>query len=101
VVPIAIAEISDGEEPTTMADELRMGLQELLPKADMGIIRVRQRLIRAAKALRDQGLTPPGAREPELYQVRGAAVLLPAEVSWIDASADHRKVLPGVNQAGV
>jgi len=75
--------------------------REHLGSSDMGIIRVRQRLIRAAKALRDQGLTPPGAREPELYQVRGAAVLLPAEVSWIDASADHRKVLPGVNQAGV
>ncbi|MBI4579038.1 MAG: hypothetical protein HY718_05005 [Planctomycetes bacterium] len=30
-----IAEIGDGEEPTTMADELRMGLQELLRKAEL------------------------------------------------------------------
>jgi putative transposase len=35
VVPIAIAQTSDGEEPTTMADELRMGLEELLRKAEL------------------------------------------------------------------
>jgi hypothetical protein len=33
--------------------------------------------------------------------VRGAAVLLPTEVSWVAASEEQLKVLPGVNQAGV
>jgi hypothetical protein len=74
---------------------------EHLGSSDMGIIRVRQRLLRAAGALRDDGQAPPGARDPGLYQVRGAAILLPAGVSWVEASEGQRKVLPGLNQAGV
>jgi hypothetical protein len=42
-------------------------------------------------------MRPPVVHEP----VRGAAVLLPADASWLDASEEHRKFLPGVDQAGV
>jgi hypothetical protein len=46
-------------------------------------------------------MRPPVVHEPEVYRVRGAAVLLPADASWLDASEEHRKFLPGVDQAGV
>jgi hypothetical protein len=75
--------------------------QEHLGTSDLGIIRVRQRLLQAAKALRDRATTPPAAHQPELYQVRGAAVLLPNGAAWFEASDEQRKVIPGVNQAGV
>ncbi|HLY64232.1 MAG TPA: Rieske 2Fe-2S domain-containing protein [Chloroflexota bacterium] len=75
--------------------------REHLGTSDLGIIRVRQRLLQAAKVLRDSGTTPPAAGEPELYRVRGAAVLLPNGVSWFEASDEQRRVIAGVNQAGV
>ncbi|MBV8087096.1 MAG: Rieske 2Fe-2S domain-containing protein [Chloroflexi bacterium] len=75
--------------------------QEHLGTSDLGIIRVRQRLLNAAKALRDHGATPPAAMQPELYRVRGAAVLLPDGEPWFEASAEQRRVIAGVNQAGV
>ena len=62
---------------------------------------MRQRLLQAAKALRDQRITPPAADQPELYQVRGAAVLLPSDAAWFEATGEQRRVIPGVNQAGV
>ena len=75
--------------------------KEHLGTSDLGIIRVRQRLLQAAKALRDQRITPPAADQPELYQVRGAAVLLPSDAAWFEATGEQRRVIPGVNQAGV
>ncbi|HLQ31810.1 MAG TPA: Rieske 2Fe-2S domain-containing protein [Chloroflexota bacterium] len=75
--------------------------KEHLGTSDLGIIRVRQRLLQAAKALRDRRATPPAADHPELYQVRAAAVLLPNGVPWFEATDEQRRVIPGVNQAGV
>ena len=75
--------------------------REHLGTSDLGVIRVRQRLLQAAKALRDQRATPPAAGQPELYRVRGAAVLLPNDMPWFEASAEQRRVIAGVNQAGV
>jgi phthalate 4,5-dioxygenase oxygenase subunit len=74
---------------------------EHLGTSDLGVIRVRQRLLQAAKALRDRGTRPPAALQPELYRVRGAAVLLPDGVPWFEASEEQRQVIEGVNQAGV
>ena len=50
---------------------------------------------------RGGGAEPPGVRDPEVYQVRGAAALLPHAADWLAATADLRRVLPGVNPAGV
>ncbi|HEU0167584.1 MAG TPA: Rieske 2Fe-2S domain-containing protein, partial [Chloroflexota bacterium] len=44
--------------------------QERLGTSDTMIIRVRRRLIAAAKALRDSGITPPGVDTPEVYRQR-------------------------------
>jgi len=74
---------------------------EHLGSSDLGVIRVRQRLIGAASALRDQGIAPRSVGDPSVYQVRGAAVLIPSTESWFDASEEHRRVMAGINPAGV
>lgn len=75
--------------------------KEHLGTSDLGIIRVRQRLLEAARTLCDRGMPPPGALEPALYRVRGAAALLPKNASWVEATKEHRMVISGVNPAGV
>jgi nitrite reductase/ring-hydroxylating ferredoxin subunit len=75
--------------------------REHLGTSDLGIIRVRQRLLEAARALCERGVTPPAALEPALYRVRGAAVLLPRGATWLEATKEHRMAVPGVNPAGV
>jgi hypothetical protein len=75
--------------------------KEHLGTSDLGVIRVRQYLLTAAKRLLDEGIAPDSALDPALYRVRGAAVLIPATTSWLDASEEHRKVIAGTNPAGV
>lgn len=74
---------------------------EHLVTGDIGISRVRRRLLQIARDIRDNNAPAPAAQDPALYQVRGAAAMLPADASWIDATEYQRKVIPGVNQAGV
>jgi hypothetical protein len=71
--------------------------KEHLGTSDSAIMAVRRRLLRAARELRDEGVVPSQATDPECYQVRSDALLLEEGESWIDASAERRKVLPGVN----
>jgi phthalate 4,5-dioxygenase oxygenase subunit len=74
---------------------------EHLLQSDIGLVRVRRRLLQALKESgRDAG-TPPAVDTPEAYQVRGAALLIPAGSSWVDETENHRKVIPGVNQPGL
>jgi phthalate 4,5-dioxygenase oxygenase subunit len=74
--------------------------EEHLLQSDIGIVRVRRRLLQALRDYRTS-LAAPAVTEPDAFAVRGAAALIPAGASWVDATAGHRKVLPGVNQAGV
>lgn len=74
---------------------------ERLVTGDVGIVRVRRRLLQVVKNLSDGISTAPAVHEPEVYQVRGAAALIPADASWIDATEELRKAIPGINQAGV
>ena len=73
---------------------------EHLGTSDSAIIQVRKRLLNAAKALRDQGSTPPGIGDAGIYRVRGAAVVLPRDASWVDTTEDVRTLVPGTNPAG-
>jgi hypothetical protein len=61
---------------------------EHLGTTDAMIIRVRRRLIEAAKALRDEGMTPPGVDRPEIYRVRSAIVNLPKAADWVQATRE-------------
>ena len=75
--------------------------QEHLGTTDLGIIRMRRKLLQSAAALREEGTTPPGVHNPEWYRIRAAAIEIKRDQPWFEASAEHRKVLEGVNQAGV
>ena len=75
--------------------------KEHLGTTDLGIIATRRALMRAARNLRERGVTPPGVENPDMYQVRGAAMEIRRGTPWFEASQDLRKVVPGVNQAGV
>ncbi len=65
--------------------------QEHLGTADAMIIRVRRRLIAAAKALAEEDVTPPSVDNPAAYQVRSGGVILPKGVDWIEATKELRK----------
>ncbi|HZT06908.1 MAG TPA: Rieske 2Fe-2S domain-containing protein [Chloroflexota bacterium] len=61
---------------------------EHLGTTDTAIIKTRQRLLRAARALREQGLTPPEVDRPELYRVRSCVAVLPDDADWRAALED-------------
>jgi hypothetical protein len=46
------------------------------------VIRVRRRMLEAARGLRERGVAPPGANHPELYQVRSCQAILPMDRDW-------------------
>jgi hypothetical protein len=68
---------------------------EHLGSTDAGIIRVRQALAKAAHALSDQGVAPPGVNAPEVFRVRSASGLLPSDAVWIEGTADWVKAQVG------
>lgn len=74
--------------------------RENLTTTDNGIIMARIQLIRAARALAERQIQPPG-REPEAHQVRSAALVLDAGVSFAEAAADSLRVRPGVPQTSI
>ena len=57
--------------------------KEHLASADAALVRVRRRLMSAAEALRDQGVTPPGVEEPERYKLRSCLTVLPQGADWL------------------
>ncbi len=74
--------------------------RENLVSTDNGIIMARHRLLRAAKALKEKGVAPPG-RLPEQHRVRSAAVVLPPDVAFADAARESLKAIPGTAPASV
>ncbi len=64
--------------------------QEHLGTSDIMIARTRLRLLRAMKALRDDGATPPGVDHPEVYRVRSGGILLPRDADWLKATEKLR-----------
>jgi hypothetical protein len=62
--------------------------KEHLGVTDSGIIRMRRQLVRATRALQEQGTVPPGVDEPRLYRVRSGAIVLPNGVPGLDATKD-------------
>ena len=64
---------------------------ERLGTSDVMVIRVRRRLIDAARALVERGVTPPGVDNPELYGVRSGGAFLPEGEDWLSGTAELRK----------
>ena len=74
--------------------------KERLVSTDAGIIKARQKLRKAAIALRDEGVMPPGV-DPAHHRVRSAAIVLPKEDSFIEFSREAVAASPGVRQSSV
>ena len=93
---IAMQDASLQESMGAIMDRSR----EHLTNTDNGIIMARQRLLRAAKALSDNGILPPG-REPQDQQVRSAALILERTEQFQIAAREALTARPGVRQASV
>ena len=65
--------------------------KEHLGTSDAMVIKTRRRLIRAARDLRENAITPPGVDDPTVYRVRSGGVILSRDVDWLEATADLRK----------
>jgi phthalate 4,5-dioxygenase oxygenase subunit len=65
--------------------------QEHLGTSDIMIARTRIRLLRAMRALRENGTTPPGVDDPAVYRVRSGGALLPRDADWLEATAKWRE----------
>ena len=53
-------------------------------------------LAQAARALREDGATPPGVDRPEVFRVRSASGLLPKDAVWIDGTAPWVRAEPSI-----
>jgi phthalate 4,5-dioxygenase oxygenase subunit len=69
--------------------------QENLVSSDNFIIMTRHRLLKAALALQQKGMPPPGV-DPASHRVRSAAMILPPEVPFMEAFKEAIKVREGV-----
>ena len=56
--------------------------REHLGASDIGIIRVRQRLLDAARRLASEGTDPPGSGDPDAYRLHGCQLILPRGADW-------------------
>jgi hypothetical protein len=96
VAGIAMQDASLQESMGPIVDRTK----ERLVPADSGIIKARQKLRKAAIALRDEGVTPPGV-DPAHHRVRSAAVVLSQSESFLDSCRDAVTATPGVPQSSV
>ncbi len=74
--------------------------KENLVSTDNGIIMARHRLMRAAKALAEKGVTPPGV-DPAHHQVRSCAMVLPPDVAFKDGAKEALNAKLGMAQTTV
>ena len=76
--------------------------REHLGTSDAMVIRVRRRLAAAARALEDEGTTPPGVDGPEAYRQRSGGVILDEDADWIEATGELRRAYvthPGLDRS--
>ena len=65
--------------------------REHLGVSDSMIIRMRRRLINAAKELRENGVLPPAVDQPDAYAQRSGGVVLPRSADWWEATTQLRR----------
>jgi hypothetical protein len=65
--------------------------QEHLGNSDAMVIRTRRRAINAARALRDEGVVPPGVDSPAVYRCRSGGAILPRGADWLEATKKLRQ----------
>jgi phthalate 4,5-dioxygenase len=82
--------VTETEGPGPILDRTK----EHLCAGDLSTIKARLMLLDAAKAWRERGTVPPGAKDPSIYRVRGASVVVPDDVNWIDGVREAITVPP-------
>jgi len=65
--------------------------KEHLGVSDTMIVRTRQRLLSAVRALADEGVVPPGVDNPGVYRTRAGWLILPDGVDWWEGSRELRE----------
>lgn len=93
---IAIQDSSLQESMGPIVDRTK----ENLVSTDNGVIMARQMLRKAALALRDKGVQPPGVN-PQAHKVRSVSVVLPPDVAYEEACAEDLKARKGVPHTSV
>jgi phenylpropionate dioxygenase-like ring-hydroxylating dioxygenase large terminal subunit len=96
IAGIAMQDASLQESMGPVVDRAR----ENLVSTDNGIIMARHRLMRAAKALVEKDVTPPGI-DPEHQKVRSVAIVLPPDVPYKEGAKEALIAKPGVAPASV
>jgi hypothetical protein len=74
--------------------------REHLVSTDSGIIMARQQLLRAVKALVDNGVTPPGV-DPVHQKVRSASIILPPDQPFKEGAREALIASPAVAPVSV
>jgi hypothetical protein len=64
---------------------------EHLGTSDAMVIRVRRRLLDAARALAETRTLPISVDHPEVYRQRSGGVILAEDADWIKSTAELRK----------
>jgi phthalate 4,5-dioxygenase oxygenase subunit len=82
--------VTENEGPAPILDRTK----ENLCSGDMSIIKARRLLLEAARAWREQGTVPIGARDAGVYRVRGCAMVVPDDIDWVEGVQDTITVPP-------
>jgi phenylpropionate dioxygenase-like ring-hydroxylating dioxygenase large terminal subunit len=69
---------------------------EHLGTTDALIIRTRRKLLASARALANEGITPPGVESPKAYHQRSGGIVLPRSADWWDATQHLREQFDAV-----
>ena len=93
---IAIQDASLQESMGSICDRTR----ENLASTDNGVIMARRGLLKAVKALKDKGVTPPGV-DPESHKIRCASMLLKRDKPFHEAASDALIVKVGTSHTSV
>jgi nitrite reductase/ring-hydroxylating ferredoxin subunit len=71
--------------------------KEALGSTDAMIIRVRRRLLTAAKELRERGTVPPGVDEPEMYRQRSGWAMVPKDQDFWEYLRPQREAFQAIH----
>ena len=82
--------VTENEGPGPIMDRTK----EHLCAGDVSTIKARVMLLDAAKALRENSVTPPGARDASIYRVRGASKIVADSANWFENVRDAITVPP-------
>ena len=87
---IAMQDASLQESMGSIQDRTR----ENLVSTDNGIIMARHRLMRAAKALAENSISPPGL-DSESPRIRSVAMLIPRNIPFLEQAGPAMQAAPG------